>query len=149
MKGKKETKKNLTTFKLVFLFILVIIITAGVTSIIYSSYKIIDFKEYPIYLKVSEDFEVGFDIRTDSLSFGKIPAGGSGIIKINIKHNFNVPLKIIIKPYGKVKDMIVLPENYFILEPGISKQIEVLAVVPEDMPPGEYEGKLKIFFIRP
>ena len=147
-KLKKTTAKQIDIYKAVLLIISAILITVGVTSIIYSAYKIADYKEYPIYLQVASDNQLGFDIRKDAISFGKVPVDSTGIIKINLAHNSPNPLNVVMESSGQTKKFVVITENNFVLEPGVTKTIEIYAVVPANAQFGNYTGKLEVLFKR-
>jgi len=145
---KISSKKGIDLYKSVLLAIIAVLFTAGITSLVYSAYKIVDYREYPIYLEVTHDRGVGFALRSDALSFGKLPLDSTGVLKIRLIHDFSLPLRIVMKISGDAEKFIVITENGFVLEPNTTKTIEIDAVIPANTTAGNYTGKIGVFFKR-
>ncbi|MEM4336817.1 MAG: hypothetical protein QXG86_02320 [Candidatus Woesearchaeota archaeon] len=147
MKKKKKKTDRVDSKKALVIILCAVLITIGVVSTIHSIYTNIDKKQYPIYLKIVNESDIGFDIRNDAISFGRIPAGAEGIIKVKISHNYTEPLLVFMEAQGPVKKFILITENKFVLEPNVTKTVEIHAVSTNNSI-GEYVGVLDIFFKR-
>ncbi len=155
MKKSTSKKKRIRTeesgisvYKAVILLIIGILLAAGITSIVYSSYKILNYREFDIYLEVSGKNNIGLNVDPGVFNFGKIPQGAAAKRNATVSHHYPVDVIVKIDISGNAGDMVSASENYFILPPNITQQIEVIASVPEDRPLGNYSGKLKVYFLR-
>jgi hypothetical protein len=146
--SKKRREEHMPLWKAIIILIVGILLTAGITSIFYSSYKIRDYKEFDVYIKVAGKTEVGFNLDPGVFNFGKVPPGGIAKRNATISHGYPEETIVKIEIEGKLDKMIFVNDNYFILPPNITKQIEVVVTIPEDQPLGNYSGKLKAYFMR-
>jgi hypothetical protein len=143
-----EDGERLPVYKAILILAIAVLLTSGITSIIYSSYKIVGYREFNVYVKVSEKNDIGFNLDPGVLNFGKVPRGASAKRNATVSQRFPHDVVVRIEIAGDVKDMVYANENYFILPPNITKNIEVVASVPEDQPLGNYSGKVKVYFER-
>ena len=151
MKQRRISKKKpegIGLYKAILLLICIILLTAGIVSIVYSTYEIVNFRQYPIYLNVSRENDIGFDVRSNALSFGRIPQGATGVIKINVSNNFPKPLRVIMQFDGDAQQFIKVSMNNFFLEPNQTATIQIYAAIPKNQTLGAYTGKMEIFFKR-
>jgi len=140
-RAKKE-KKSL--FRGLILSVSVILLTASLTSIVYTQYKIVYAKKYPMLLKVVDEQKIiGLAVPVnDTITFGKVPRGASSVAKLNISNYEESPVFVTINAKGKLSGWIGLSDNNFILEKNESKEIKVTATVPANAPSGNYSGTL-------
>jgi len=141
-------KKEMPTYKLVILLVIAVLLSIGVTSWIYSFYKILNYTEYPISLNIAEKNQIGFNLNPGVLSFGKVPQGATAIRNATVSQRYPFDVLVRIEITGKVKQLVFVKENLFILPSNITKTIEVVASVPENQTTGNYTGKLKVYFER-
>jgi len=141
-------KKGIPIYKAAILLLVAVLLSVGLTSFIYSFYKIVGYIEYPISLTVAEKNQIGFNLDPGVLNFGKVPQGGSAKRNATVSQNYPFDVDVRIEVTGKVKQMVYLKDNYFILPPNTTKQVEIFASVPEDQKLGNYTGKLRVYFER-
>ncbi len=132
--------------KVILLIISIILVTAIITSFIHSLVTIFDIKTYDYQVIVSEKGEIGLNIDTDALYFGKIPKGQSGQRYVTIINSHEKPLRVIIKTSGDGSGWIAPEENSFIINPNENKSVIITAKIPEDAGIGEYSGTVSVFF---
>jgi len=128
------------------LFIIIGLITAGLTSLIYS-YVIVD--EVRVYKSsvIVSDF-VGIDASRDSLRFGAVTPGGTSKRNITISNTRTYGLRTNIMATGNLSPMVKFSDNYFWLEPNESRTVSLMAFVPSDAAQGTYNGTIKFYFKR-
>jgi len=91
--------------------------------------------------------EVGFDTGLDKLKFGWIAPGGSSEKGINVV-NKGTAAQVVIKTDGDFKDWLDIQNTSFKLAANEAIEIPVIARVPFDATPGDYNGTLKVYFYR-
>lgn len=143
---KKTIVKGVSIKKAVLLLLAIVLIVSGIISLVYSSYRVVSYKEYPIHFQVVSDPDVGFNISADSLNFGKLPLESTGKIKIKLENSFSEPLLVVMEIFGDAKKFVVPAENNFILEQNTTKAVEIYAIVPANATTGEYSGKMGVLF---
>lgn len=148
-KNKKKKEEGLSVFKTIIVLIFAILITAGITSIVYSFYKILDYKEFDVYVKVTGKNQVGFNLDPGVFNFGKVPQGMKAIRNATVTNHFYKDVLVRIEIDGQVDNMVFVKDNYFIIVPNMTKEVEVIASIPQNQPIGNYSGKLKVYFERP
>lgn len=149
MKSKIKTpEKGIPIYKALLLLVIGILLTVGITSIFYSSHKILNYKEYNTYVNVTGKNEVGFNLDPGVFNFGKVPQGAIAKRNATINHKYPFDVLVKIDITGNAKNLVSTSENYFILSPNITKNIEVMANVPENYSMGLYSGKIQVYFLR-
>ena len=144
----KKGKKEVPVFKAVIILVVAILFSIGITSIIYSFYKIIDYREFKIYVGVTDKNNMGFNLEPGVFNFGKVPQGASAKRNATVSHQYPSDIAVRIEIAGTVKDMVYVKDNYFILAPNATRQVEITASVPENKPLGNYSGTLRVYFER-
>lgn len=123
-----------------FLFILSAVL---LTFSVYSFFKRpIVLKEYEISFIVQEG-TVGFNLNTTSLTFGKIPPGGSGERKIDFFNYKDEKIDIEVLASKDIAEFLSFKNEYEV--PAMSNvTIPINVVVPTDAVEGNYSGKIRI-----
>ena len=146
---KRANKSKLPLHKAILIVIIAVLFTAGITSILYSFHKIIDYKEFNIQLQVTEEKHIGFNLDPGVFNFGKVPQGSTAKRNATIDHKYPQPILVKMEITGNAKELVNVDKNFFILEPNVVKQVQVSAKVPSNQSTGNYSGKLKVYFERP
>jgi hypothetical protein len=102
----------------------------------------IGIKEYDVRFIVEEG-TVGFDLNNTSLTFGKIPPGGSGTREIVLDNYDGNPIDIEILATKEIIDFLVFQPIYTI-PPMSNVTVQIIVAVPEEAENGEYRGKIQI-----
>ncbi|OGJ20830.1 hypothetical protein A3K73_01160 [Candidatus Pacearchaeota archaeon RBG_13_36_9] len=126
------------------------LILAGIIILVLVS--IWTFRLRPIETRVLEvNFSVGSTpgiiVDADKLYFGRIIPGGSVVRDINIENGYGCPLKVKISATPNVRDYLSIDEE-FIVEPGSTVKIPININIPEDMPYGDYAGKIRFDLVK-
>jgi|SRR3989344_970992 len=138
-KRKNKLKENYS----VELFILFLIIIISVFIYFFISYfSIINEKE--IEVNAILDDNIGFDLSTDKLSFGKVIVENGASRSILLQNYYPYKVKIIIDSSGEISDYLFVSENEFILIPGETKKIIFTVFFPEGSELKMYGGKINI-----
>lgn len=132
--------------KVILLVVCVILVTIVIAGFVYNIVSVFDMQRYSYHINVSEKGEIGLNIDTDALYFGKIPHGGSGYRYIDIVNSHAKPLKILITFSGDGSEWIAPEDNGFVLNPAQNRSIAIIANIPDDAQLGEYAGTMSIFF---
>ncbi len=146
---KKKKSSSLPLYKVILVILIAVLLTAGITSIAYSFYKILDYKEFDISVQVTKEKHIGFNLDPGVFNFGKVPLGSTAKRNATMNHKYPDEIIVRMKVSGNVRELINLDKNYFLLEPNVVEQIEVSAKIPSNQTLGNYSGKLKVYFERP
>lgn len=87
---------------------------------------------------------MGFDLSSGKLNFGKIVPDNSASREIIIENNYDEPIKVSIKSSGEISDYMIVSENNFILVPLESKNISFSIYTSGLTEFRDYEGKVSI-----
>jgi hypothetical protein len=128
-------------WKIVFLICLIASSVAITKSVLSKNGE--EIVVHKMHLTIGES--PGFDVTTELIEFGRVPPIGSAK-KTLILNNRETTKLVHITATGKLKNLVQVSENNFIMHPGESKDLGVLAIVPADAKYGEYNGKLRIKF---
>ena len=134
--------------KLLFLIIIILIITSGLTAIFYSFYIIRDVRRITMDLKVEDSSVIGMNVDNDGLHFGTVPRGGSSTRRMIINHKEHYPLFVSIHTYGNFLDWLAISDNNFIVEPNTDKEIKFTVSVPGNALSQVYNGTVIIVMKR-
>ena len=132
--------------KKLILLITICVLSVILTLIFYSFYRVAFVQTVSMDLEVGDN--VGFNLDTDKLHFGKTFPGGVLSRKITVGHNVDARLRAHIVPSGEIKEWVLVPENNFHLANREVKNLTVYVNVPEDAEYGNYTGTLEVFFQR-
>ena len=134
--------------KTVVVVLIVILLTSGITQIVYSRYKYLSTKNIPVYVEVVSGSHIGLNTRTDGLYFGKIPMGDSGRRFLTINNEHRSDSEVLIATSEEVADWMIPSDNKFILHPGESKDMTVDIFIPTNASVGNYTGKMTVYLTR-
>jgi len=134
-------KKQLVLIIFIFIFL-----TIGITSIFHFYYTTLDIKELPMMVRVSD--KLGIDVGTDMIRFGGLRPGGGSKRIFHLTNNHDIKVLIQFIPMGDIGDLVSISENNFIIQPEEHKTVDIGIGIPQDMPYGNYTGKLKVIIKR-
>jgi hypothetical protein len=87
---------------------------------------------------------MGFDLTSGKLNFGKIMPDYTASRKITIENEFNQAIKVSIKSTGEISSNLIVSENNFYLEPLESKEITFTAHTDRLIDFKKYKGSVII-----
>lgn len=128
------------------LLIAAVIVSSSMTYIFYNVFVIENIVVTDIKLKVGDRF--GLNVDPESINFGRIMPGTTGLRNVTLENNASYPLKASISRYGEVADWVDVSENNFILEEGEKRDVTFYAYAPNDAAFGNYTGKARVVFRR-
>jgi len=133
--------------RLALLLILILVIFAAITIILYYS-QIIKYQEVytDVYVVKPGNGAFGLD-KEDNIRFGKVAQGNMGERFFNITTGREIKVKI--KTEGNISGFLVVSENDFWMEPGETKNLVLSVHIPQDTELGFYSGKIKVYFLKP
>ncbi len=141
------TKPGMSRKKLAAIIIGVAAASAVATLAAYFWFYDVKIIKYDMHLYVEKVF--GFNVATDALWFGKIPPGGTSERIVNLK-NFNPESRTAtLYFFGDLAEWVDAGEKKILLGPNESKEVRVVARVPEDAPFGYRGGFMLIVFKKP
>lgn len=129
----------------IFLFITFLIITT-LTSLFYIFYVIKDIIEFDMDVEV--DNKIGFNLDSDAIHFGTVPAGNKITRYMSINHSRGKPIRIGLKAFGEMGKWLDYSDNGFVLEKNKKRIITLTLYVPEDASVSKYNGKLRVYIKR-
>ena len=120
-------------------------VTIGLVLLFFSFYAV--FKVYDLKMSLVVSDKSGFNTDTDMVNFGKAMPGNSNSRVIVLSHDHKKPLLMHFEGSGNISRFVVMPDDFY-LEPSLSKEVTITAVVPRDAQKGSYEGDMKVYFRR-
>ena len=102
---------------------------------------------HKIYTEIIVDDNIGFNLNTDALRFGKARPGNYATRYLDLKHDNDMPLTVSIYVEGGLKDWISTDANEFLLAPDEVRRVAFRADVPRDAGFGNYTGTIIINFL--
>jgi len=100
-------------------------------------------REMPIKIEIGEN--IGFDVNSTALTFGKIQSGSTSTRKIILTNNEEESIRVILKINGAAERFIQFEQNPVILSPQETKEIGIFATAPENAEKKEYTGEVRIY----
>ena len=113
----------------------------------YSPYEVVDIKIINMSVNISEG-GFGFDVRNDSLSFGKLTIGDTSKRNIILYQDKYECLKVKIRKQGDIAKWIKVSDRVFNLDRGIKKNVSFVLKVPNDAKKGFYNTTLTIIMYK-
>jgi len=123
---------------------LAIIAVAGTLG--YARYAVLETKTLPMDLTVADT--LAFNLDTDAIHFGKIPAGFEGIKNVTITNNRGIPVRAEITADGALAAWLGVDATPVLIQPRSNHTVVLTASVPKETPLGKYEGTLIVRFKR-
>ena len=102
--------------------------------------------KYPVKAGVmpfmlNESLKIGISVDKTQLDFGLVTKGLSVNKVLDFKNNDNLPAKVNVVAYGRVKPLVSTPESSFILKNGDKRSITITMNATDV---GKYEGEVDI-----
>jgi len=94
--------------------------------------------------KIAEN--IGFDLNSSALSYGKLVRGGSSTRTIFVENSHNIPLRVEILVSKEIAGLINYDIQSEVIAAGEKVDVPVTLSIPTDMALGDYEGKIRIEF---
>lgn len=142
---RKKRKKIKKSHKLILILACAALITVGAVLLFFSLFAV--YKVYDIPMEIDIADHSGFNTDTDAVDFGKAKPGNSNTRVIVMSHEYKRPLLIHFKKTGNISRFVDLPDDFY-LEPGLTKEMNINAIIPENTAEGTYEGNLRVYFRR-
>ena len=136
-------KYKIITLALVLIFILV----AG-AMLFYNFFIVQDVIHYKMQYELVESTDIGVNVDTDAIYFGRSKVGGTSKRKVEISNNNDYPVIVSIKTKGNISSMVSVTINDFIMEPYEGRNITYYAKSTKETPLGEYTGDTRILIKR-
>ncbi len=110
------------------------------------------FRAEPLEIKILDvRFSVsdnpGFDLNKESLTFGRIVPGGSGMRKVNLDNNYNFSVKVKLDVSDEIRKFLVA-ENPIYLKSGENKSVPFNVFISNYTEHGDYSGILRFSFYK-
>ena len=118
-----------------------------IIPLLYSFYFLfaIPYETKELYMYVSVDKVIGFNITDTALAFGSMPPGAVGGKNITIFNDENTPHFVHMTSSGNITDWISVSDNNFLVGKNEEKNVTIRVTVPADAEFGSrYEGIFKI-----
>jgi hypothetical protein len=142
---KRKDRQKQGGFSLIFMLVCAALITVGAVLLFFSLFAVYKVYDIPMIIDISD--HSGFNTDTDMVNFGKAVPGNSNTRIIVMSHDYRKPLLIQFKKSGNISDFVDVPESFY-LDPGLTKEISLNAVIPESAAEGTYTGNLRVYFRR-
>lgn len=101
--------------------------------------------EQQMDIMVSAGKNIGFDVGTDAVHFGKLPPNNEATRKLIVSSG-DSKIKVILKPTGDIGSWVTAYPNDFDMVPRETKEITLVAHVPPGTEQGKYYGTLQVIF---
>jgi hypothetical protein len=95
-------------------------------------------------LVIDETGVVGLSPYTDRLDFGDLPRGGSATMPMTLENSGPLPARFAIVATGDIRQFIEMSDAFFVLDPGETKTVEFVTVVPGSAEAKKYTGKVYV-----
>jgi hypothetical protein len=145
----KRKAKRSNPWKIVLYITITIIIAAALPLIIFHFFiepKYDYMQEVPMDITVSANKSVGFNLDTDAIHFGKMPANSQGWHGFNLTNKMNESYRVHLMPLGEMAGWVSFVENDFIIEPDSIKEARAIASIPSGATPRKYTGTIRAYF---
>lgn len=135
------------TLQLIVIIFCALMISAGLTALAYSTLTVRATQTIPYEFELSDHST--FNLANDKIYFGStIPGSGLVIRHATVSNSDKYPVRVEIKAFGELSDQVRYSENYFELQPGETKNIDLMIGSEYGTPFGEYSGFVKIIYKR-
>lgn len=122
--------------------------TVGIAAFVYTTYKLEQVIPYNAKFSVSEK-EVGLSTVSNELDFGMAPKGGTAKRYVYVENTQDSPREYSFLIEGEISSFVRTDPQTFILAPGETKQVEIIAAAPADAALGEYGGTISLLIEKP
>jgi len=108
---------------------------------------------YPSNVEIVEKGEegmlLGFVTDPWNLNFGIIPLGGYGTRSITLFNSESSKVKVKLKAYGEIKDLVRFEKNDFILKPNEKVNVNIFLNTTNSTRIGNYTGEIDVIIKKP
>ena len=138
--------KGISGTKLVAILIMVACAVGGISlSVLLWNNSITEVRDIPMSFAVENI--AAFNVGTDEVYFGSTTPGNTASRRIRVESSERRMVTAVV--LGNISSVVTISDNNFILEPGGSRQVELVAHAPEDaVPVTRYNGTLRLIFRR-
>ncbi len=132
--------------KLYIILAIIILLSIGITQILYSYYK----SPHVFYMNYTflVGDALGLTIDTDALHMGRMTPGGASARNVEITNTFGYRTNVRISLHGDKTEWMSVSETEFMLEKNSNKTIGFAVSPPKDVSHGNYSGYIMIEFER-
>jgi hypothetical protein len=113
---------------------------------VYTSWYVLETRVVDVRLTVTEEQAMGFDLNDTTLSFGKVPRGGTASRGVVL--SADVPAQALLTVDPSLAGWVSVGQARVPLSPGTPVVVDVAATVPANAPFGTYTGALRIRYTR-
>lgn len=129
------------------LIFIVSLLAAGLTGFVVTLGTYDNVVEYKAELSVViKGGVIGFNVENDRLYFGQVPQGGQSTREVFVKNHLRKPTIMQLSATGDIAPFIFFIDNNYPLVPGAEQKFAIEARVPNDTPPGNYTGRVLMYF---
>lgn len=132
--------------KIFWVSVLILSTILIIVSFISLSLKPIYTQEYDVFFKVGD--RVGFDMRSDSLSYGMLPPEGAGTRDVLVTNDFQHDVSLNIMAESSISGFIEAPESPYIVPAGKNASIPITIRIPSNASFRNYSGKIYFIFYK-
>lgn len=126
-------------------FYLVIAVVLVFVSVYFLFSKPMEIRFVDVKIEVGD--KVGIMLNESELDFGILPVGSTSLKRVRVGNDRDFPLRVEIFISKNLKDFI-FSEPEVVIAKGEVSVIPFTAVVPVDMPRGNYSGQVKFEFYK-
>lgn len=123
--------------RIIYGLVVVLVLLVFTNVFIYFYHKPIEQRSLEASFFVREN--AGFDLNSTALTFGAIPRGGSSSRSVTIDNDYERNVRVDVKVSRDIADYVFADQPIY-LSKGESANVSFSAIVPEDMPYGNYSG---------
>ena len=142
-----KKKKEEETKKIPWLIFSLFVISLAIFLIVNYIKDALVLEKRELYASLTIGDRLDFDANKTGMVFGIIPPGLSISRNITIVNNYDIPIKFEFSVEGNISRFLRFEQDVY-LDPGISKNISVVAIAEADEGFGFYEGNVIILFKR-
>ena len=132
--------------QMLIITLIVFLLSVGIVSYLYSSYQVLNVKEFQIVGKVGPEVGIGFN--GTQILMGTINPGGKSIKHLNVTNDYPFNVTVYFKTFGNIADYMIIDPAVAVVSPGGNKNIDIFFTAPEDLAFGKYTGTLRGIFRR-
>ena len=131
--------------KSLVLLLIIILITIGITSVVYSRLRIIKSQDFQLVGYVSDQPGIGFN--GTQILLGAVSPGGKGTRFLNALNSFPFEVKVYFQVFGNISSYLEITPK-ITLAPNSTKEISVVFMPAKDAEYGKYTGTLRAIYKR-
>jgi hypothetical protein len=133
-----NTGKKRSGLRIFILLLLVFVIFASLTLIVYFRFIFIKTENVPMDITVAN--KIGFNTDTDALHFGTVYPGGEARRTIVIRNSNDFPVSVDIGVFGDISGWVTVHDRLFTIGPMDNSSVDFTVDTPDGTEPGTYTG---------